>query len=69
MNSPHTISPRHTDQTGAAKSFKQALAATLIACSLLFTVGGPALTAQQGPAEKGPGSALCRYIPQLCGGW
>lgn len=69
MNSRHTVSRSHSDQTNSASSFKSALAAALIACSLLFTLGGPALTAQQGPAEKGPGSALCRYIPQLCGGW
>ncbi|MEX3509679.1 hypothetical protein VVR84_09050 [Kocuria carniphila] len=69
MNSPHAISRIHADQTGSLTSFKRALAAALIACSLLFTLGGPTLSAQQGPAEKGPGSVLCRYVPQLCGGW
>ena len=69
MNSPHAISRIHTDQTGPLASFRRALAATLIACTLLFALGGPTVSAQVGPAEKGPGSTLCKFFPQLCGGW
>lgn len=69
MNSPHAESSILTSQPRQITPFKKALFATFVTCSLLFTLNGSVLTAQQGPAEKGPGSTLCKYIPQLCGGW
>lgn len=67
MNTPRIVSPTEAPPASHRRPFASAVAAALVASSLVFSVAGPAMLANHGPSEKGPSSAVCRFWPRLCG--
>lgn len=64
----HLNSHSHSRSTIRTGAFQRALATALVASSMFIAFQSPILTAHQGPSDRGIGTALCRYVPQLCGG-